>query len=91
VFVQQRADASPHHSLIDNDPRWKTSDTWIVRSWTADRNRALIAAAPERATYFYDENAGWLARMLPDGTPTREGVVNVLKVDLAAGQGLTCR
>jgi 4-amino-4-deoxy-L-arabinose transferase-like glycosyltransferase len=91
VFVQQRADASPHHSLIDNDPRWETSDTWIVRSWTAERNRALIGAAPERATYFYDEKAGWLARMLPDGTPTREGVVNVLKVDLSAGQGLTCR
>jgi hypothetical protein len=48
-------------------------------------------AAPDRATYFYDENAGWFARMQRDGTPTREGIVNVLKVDLARGHGYRCQ
>jgi hypothetical protein len=90
VFVHRRRDASPHHSLVDNDPRWARSDTWIVRDWDPERNRALIAAAPDRALYYYDEHAGWLARMNRDGTPTHEGVVNVLRTDLQTGRSLVC-
>jgi hypothetical protein len=90
IFVQPRPDASPHHTLIDNDPRWDRSDTWIVRAWDTARNRALIDAAPNRAAYVYDEKAGWFARMERDGTPTREGILNVLRIDLAPGRGYTC-
>jgi hypothetical protein len=90
IFVKPRPEASPHHSLIDNDPRWQTSDVWIVRSWEAQRNRALIESAPGRAAYIYDENAGWFARMGRDGVATHEGVVNVLKVDREPGQSYTC-
>ena len=91
VFVQQRPDASPHHTLLDNDPRWDRSDTWVVRAWDAPRHRALMEAAPDRAAYIYDEKAGWFARMQPDGTPTHDGVVNVLRVDLAVGRGYRCK
>jgi hypothetical protein len=77
--------------LIDNDPRWTTSDTWVVRYWGSERTRALIDVAPDRATYFYDEKAGWFARMGRDGLPTRDGVVNVLKVDLEKGRALQCQ
>jgi hypothetical protein len=90
IFVEQRPDASPHHTLIANDPRWDRSDTWVVRAWDTARHRALLDAAPNRAAYFYDEKAGWFARMQPDGTQTREGVVNVLKVDLEPGRGYLC-
>jgi hypothetical protein len=46
--------------------------------------------APGRAAYYYDERAGWLARMGRDGEPTREGVVNVLAADRSAGRGIAC-
>jgi hypothetical protein len=91
VFVNPRPEASPHHILVDNNPRWRTSDTWVVRSWTTDRNRALLDAAPERAAYQYEEKAGWLIRMNRDGTPSRQGVVNVLEVDPGTGRGYQCR
>jgi len=91
IFVQRRNAASPHHSLVDNDPRWARSDRWVVRAWTPLRNRALMAVAPERAAYYYDENAGWFARMNADGTPSRDGVVNVQRVPLEAGHDLACR
>ncbi len=90
IFVQQREDASPHHTLLDNDPRWNRSDTWIVRAWDPARQRALMDAAPNRAAYLYDEKAGWFAKMQRDGTPTREGVVNVLRVELERGHGYMC-
>jgi hypothetical protein len=91
VFVKSEPGASPHHNLIDNDPRWGRSDTWIVREWDTARHRALMDAAPDRAAYFYDEKARWFARMNRDGMPTREGVVNVLGMDTSRGAGLRCR
>ncbi len=91
VFVQPRPVPSPHHILVDNDPRWERTDTWIVRAWDTPRQLALLEAAPDRAAYYYDEKAGWLARMNHDGTPSREGVVNVLRVDLSTGRDLDCR
>ena len=90
VFVKPRPGASPHHSLLDNDPRWDRSDTWIVRAWDPARHRALMDAAPNRAAYLYDEKAGWFAKMQRDGTPTRDGVVNVLRVDREPGHGYRC-
>lgn len=90
VFVHPKPDVSPHHSLIENDPRWDRSDLWIVRDWDAAHNRALMETAPNRAAYFYDEKAWWVARMAPDGTPTREGVVNVLKIGHGEGRSYKC-
>lgn len=90
VFVRPHPAASPHHILVDNDPRWQTSDTWIVREWKVELNRALMDAAPNRAPYLYDERAGWIARMNRDGTASNEGVLNVLQSDLTKGRGLRC-
>jgi hypothetical protein len=61
-----------------------------VRTWDTARQRALIEWAPNRTPYLYDEKAGWFARMQRDGTPTREGIVNVLNVDLSRGKGYRC-
>ncbi|HKS06086.1 MAG TPA: glycosyltransferase family 39 protein [Gemmatimonadaceae bacterium] len=91
VFVRARPGASPHHMLVDNDPRWRTSKTWIVREWTTERNRALIEAAPARAAYIYDEKAGWMALMNRDGTASTQGVISVRDVDWSTGRGLWCR
>jgi hypothetical protein len=91
VFISPRPKSSPHHILVDNDPRWERSDLWVVRAWDQARNRALMDAAPARAAYYYDEQAGWFARMNRDGTPTHEGVVNVLKVDQRTGRGIACK
>jgi hypothetical protein len=90
VFVQARPDASPHHGIIENDPRWDRSDTWVVRYWDSTRTRLLIDAAPERVPYFYDEKAAWIARMGRDGIPTREGVLNVLRMDHRLGRSYKC-
>ena len=90
VFVQPRPGSSVHHNLVDNDPRWMKSDLWIVRFWKPELHKQLLDAAPDRAAYLYDEQAGWLAKMNRDGTPTHEGVVSVLQASARAGHGLTC-
>jgi hypothetical protein len=91
VFVNPRPGSTPHHNLVDNDPRWQTSDAWIVRPWGAERNRALMAAAPTRAPYYFDEQAGVFDVMNRDGRPTLNVVVNVAHVDLRTGRGITCK
>jgi hypothetical protein len=92
VFVRPRPAATPHHILVDNDPRWRASATWIVREWTPDRHRALMEAAPERAAYIYDESAGVMALMNRDGTASAQSVLSVRDaVSASAGRGLWCR
>jgi hypothetical protein len=88
VFVQRRPDWSVHHSLIQNDPRWRTSSVWIVRTWTADRHRALMAAAPEREAYVFDMANAWFVRMGSDGVPES---TPVLRVDEGAVPLQGCR
>jgi hypothetical protein len=87
VFVQRRPDWSVHHSLIQNDPRWHTSGVWVVRTWTADRHRALMAAAPERDAYVFDMANAWFVRMGRDGAPE---TTPVLRVDEGAVAGRGC-
>lgn len=90
VFVHRRPDASPHHMLVDNDPRWRASDAWIVRSWTKERHRALLQAAPERDAYLFDQASGWFVRMNRDGTPDSVPLLHVLQTDRRVGRGLSC-
>ena len=90
VFVQRRPDWSPHHSLVDNDPRWETSDAWVVRTWTPDRHRALMEAAPDRRGYLFDAMSGWFVDMLPDGTPGSTRILHVLATDRRLGRGVAC-
>jgi hypothetical protein len=90
VFVYGNADETPHHSFVDNDPRWQSSDSWIVRAWTIDRHRALMAAAPERDAYLFDATTGWFVRMNADGTPDATGVLHVSQADRRAGRGIEC-
>lgn len=90
VFVQRRPDWSPHHSLVDNDPRWRTSDAWVVRAWTPDRHRALMDAAPERKAYLFDAMSGWFVDMGPDGTRGSNRILHVLGTDRRIGRGIEC-
>ena len=91
VFVRPGADALPHHILVDNNPRWQTSDTWIVREWTTDRHRALMSAAPQRAAYVFDEVAGRIVRMNSDGTASQDVVVDVRNADLGSANVMGCK
>jgi hypothetical protein len=91
VFVTPRPNSSPHHILVDNDPAWRDSDVWVVRTWDAARHRALLDAAQGRAAYHYDERSGWFAPMLADGAvPVSPGVLHVLQTDARRGRGITC-
>lgn len=91
VFVKPRLGSSPHHILVDNDPRWDRSDAWIVRAWDTPRHVALMAAAPDRQAYYYDEKSGWFSRMNRDGTVEPEGVIHVVRADHSKGRGIRCR
>jgi hypothetical protein len=90
VFVRWQPDTNPHHLLIDNDPRWQSSQTWVVRAWTDDRHRALLAAAPEREAYLFDAASGWFLRMSRDGTRAADRVLHVLDADQRLGRGIEC-
>jgi hypothetical protein len=90
VFVLPRTGSSPHHNLVDNDPVWQKSDTWIVRDWGAERAQTLLRAAPARAAYYYDEHSGWFTKMTPAGMPGPVRVLHVLATDHRLGRGLTC-
>jgi hypothetical protein len=90
VFVQRRPDWSPHHSLVDNDPRWRSSGVWVVRTWSPDRHRALMDAAPERDAYVFDAQSGWFLEMGRDGIPGTAQVLHVLGVDSQLGRGVAC-
>lgn len=92
VFVTRRPGSSPHHILVDNDPAWRASDVWVVRAWDPAQHRALMAAAPERAAYHYDERAGWFTAMDSMGVPSPPpGPVHVLRTNLSKGRGIACR
>ena len=91
VFVTPRPNSSPHHILLDNDPAWRDSDVWVVRTWDVARHRALLEAAQGRAAYHYDEQNGWFAPMPADGAvPAPPGVLHVLQTDARRGRGITC-
>jgi hypothetical protein len=90
VFVRRIPGESPHHILVDNDPRWRESGVWVVREWTDDRHRALLEAAPERDAYLYDVASGSFSRMGRDGALEPAPVLNVAQADHRLGRGLSC-
>lgn len=89
VFVNPRLGSSPHHNLVDNDPRWEKSPLWIVRDWGAERAQELLRAAPARAAYYYDEHSGWFNTMTAAGVAGGH-VLHVVAADHQAGRGIAC-
>lgn len=54
VFVRYSAPADMHRSLVNNDPDWARARVWVAHDRGAD-NARLLARAPDRAAYVYDE------------------------------------
>jgi hypothetical protein len=62
VFVRYGPRHNPHRSLIENPPDFALARIWVARDRGAD-NLRLIAKAPDRAPYLFDEAAGTLFRL----------------------------
>jgi hypothetical protein len=65
VFVRYKPDHDPHKSLIANEPNLAGAKNWIVYDLGLE-NSSLMALAPQRTGYIFDESAGLL-------TPLRAG------------------
>jgi len=57
VFVKYSRSHNVDHSLIANDPDWRTARMWVVYD-RGSKNETLMARAPERLPYIYDELSG---------------------------------
>ena len=57
VFVRYGPDHDPHRSLVTNEPDLQAAKAWLVHD-LGDRNARLLALAPERKPYLYDEASG---------------------------------
>ena len=53
---------NPHRSLIENPPDFARARIWVARDRGADDLR-LIAVAPDRAPYLFDEASWTLYRL----------------------------
>jgi len=62
VFVRYAPDHYIHRSLIVNQPDWERAHAWIVYDRGPD-NARLVAIAPDRAPYVFDEATGTLTRL----------------------------
>jgi hypothetical protein len=62
VFVHYAPDHYIHRSLIVNQPDWERTHTWIVYDRGPD-NARLMALAPDRSPYLFDEATGTLTRL----------------------------
>ena len=69
VFVRYATDRPVRRSLVRNPPDYATARMWSVYDRGTD-NARLLALAPERTAYLYDEASGSLARL----DPTRPSV-----------------
>jgi hypothetical protein len=62
VFVRYSAAHNPHRNLVVNEPDLRDMKAWIVHD-LGDRNDRLIARAPERIPYLYDERSRSFSRL----------------------------
>jgi hypothetical protein len=62
VFVRYGPEHNVHFSLIANEPDLEAARTWVVYDRGAE-NQRLMAIAPGRAKYLYDEPSGSLLRL----------------------------
>ena len=66
VFIRYAPDHPIHTSLIANKAHLPTARTWFVYDRGAE-NAALLALAPNRAPYLFDERSRTLERLQPPG------------------------
>jgi hypothetical protein len=62
VFVRYAPDHYIHRSLIANEPDWERAHAWIAYDRGPD-NARLVAVAPDRTPYIFDEATGTLSRL----------------------------
>ena len=62
VFVRYGSSHDPHRSLVENPPDFARARVWVARDRGADDLR-LLALAPDRAPYLFDEATWTLFRM----------------------------
>jgi hypothetical protein len=62
VFVRYHPRHNPHRSLIENPADFARARIWVARDREAD-NLRLIALAPDRAPYLFDEASWTLYRL----------------------------
>jgi len=67
VFVRYKPDHDPHRSLIANEPDLTGAKAWIAYDRGLE-NSSLMALAPGRTAYIFDESAALLTR-LENGSP----------------------
>jgi hypothetical protein len=64
VFVQYHAAHNPHRSLIENPPDHSRARIWVARDRGRD-NLRLLARAPDRVPYLFEEASFTLFRLVP--------------------------
>jgi hypothetical protein len=62
VFIRYRRDHSPHWTLVHSPPDYERARVWFVHDRGADNYR-LLALAPERVPYLFDEETFTLFRI----------------------------
>ncbi len=68
VFIRYAADHDLNHSLITNAPDLETAHAWLVYDRGSENTR-LMALAPARKSYLYEEERRRFTPLAPDGTP----------------------
>ncbi len=58
LFVRYKAAHNPHVTLVRNAASLSTERIWVVYDRGHRENARLLAAAPDRATYLFDEFQG---------------------------------
>jgi len=67
VFIRYGPGHDLNHSLITNEPDLERSHAWLVYDLGAE-NASLMALAPERTPWLYDEERRRLVRVSPGGS-----------------------
>jgi hypothetical protein len=68
VFVRYKPDHDPHKSLIANEPNLVGAKAWIVYD-RGFENSSLMALAPSRTAYVFDESVSLLLRLRAGPSP----------------------
>jgi hypothetical protein len=55
LFVRYGPEHNPHTSLVRNEPDLPAAPVWVVHDRGAEENARLLALAPGRAPYLFDE------------------------------------